>query len=39
MGQVVSSQAYTDDQSDETNDDPAEALAEDQPMNDVNPEW
>ncbi|KAG6393159.1 hypothetical protein SASPL_147394 [Salvia splendens] len=38
MGQVVSSQAYLDDQSDETNDDPAEAIAEDQPMNDVNPE-
>ncbi|KAL1536039.1 Fanconi anemia group D2 protein isoform X3 [Salvia divinorum] len=38
MGQVVSSQAYLDDQSDEINEDPAEAIAEDQPMNDGNPE-
>lgn len=39
MGQVVSSQAYLDDQSDETNEDLAEAIAEDQPTNDVSPEW
>ncbi|XP_047954928.1 Fanconi anemia group D2 protein isoform X3 [Salvia hispanica] len=38
MGQVVSSQAYLDDQSDETNEDLAEAIAEDQPTNDVSPE-
>ncbi|KAK6140442.1 hypothetical protein DH2020_025826 [Rehmannia glutinosa] len=33
MGQIVSSQAYMDDNNDDINDDPAEAIVEDQPMN------
>lgn len=31
MGQVVSSQAYVDDQNDEISEDPAEDVVEDQP--------
>ncbi|KAI3445229.1 hypothetical protein Pfo_001894 [Paulownia fortunei] len=38
MGQVVSSQAYLDDKNDGINNDPAEAIVEDQPMNVSSPE-
>lgn len=38
MGQIVSSQAYLDDQNDEINEDPEEAIIEDQPLNVADPE-
>ncbi|KAG8391040.1 hypothetical protein BUALT_Bualt01G0146600 [Buddleja alternifolia] len=38
MGQVVSSQAYLDDQNDDINDNPAEAIVEDQTMNVTTPQ-
>lgn len=38
MGQIVSSQAYLDDQNDEINEDPEEAIVEDQPLNVADPE-
>lgn len=38
MGQVVSSQAYLDDQNDGINEDPAEAIIEDQSVNVADPE-
>lgn len=38
MGQVVSSQAYLDDQNDQINNNSAEAVVEEQMMNDSSPE-
>lgn len=38
MGQVVSSQAYLDDRNDGINEDPAEAVVEDQSVHAADPE-
>lgn len=39
MGQIVSSQAYLDDQSNEIHEDATDDTVEDEPMNADDPEW